>query len=172
MTNKNTAKQTSSAPILPRKSHGRPPGNVPKVTPELKANFLVNLANNGGIVADACKAVDISRTEAYRERDADPEFMAAWIKAVDDGIDVLEDEAKHRAKDGVHEPIFFQGAIVGYVRRPSDQLMSLMLKSHRARYTERHEITGPNGGPLQTTVQIYLPENGRTNGKKKPRGDK
>jgi hypothetical protein len=34
-------------------------------------------------------------------------------------------------------------------------------------YTERHEVTGENGGPVVQQVCIYLPDNGRGDGKPK-----
>lgn len=158
MTKKSAAKQTSSAPILPRKSHGRPPESLPKLTRERIGVFLNELRENGGIVWDAAGTIGVSRFTLYKHREEDPVFAAEWDAAVKIGTDALEDEVVRRAKDTTLE-------------ERSDKMLKYCL-DRRAPIAQKHEITGANGGPLQTTVQIYLPENGRTNGKKKPRGDK
>lgn len=154
-----------------------------KLTPELIEKFLELLANNGGIVSDAAEDLNISRTALYRERDKNPaiggdgphagkKLRDAWDKAVDLGIDVLEDEAKRRALDGTEEPIFYQGDEVGHVWKKSDRCMELMLKGHRNKYREKHEITGPEGKPLMQPVVVYLPDNKRQRGTKPKRKTK
>jgi len=133
-----------------------------KVTRELMEKFLEIVANNGGIVCDAAEDLNISRRALYRKRAADKKFAEAWDKAVDRGIDVIEDEAKRRALDGTEEPVFYKGEVCGYIRRKSDVCMSLVLKAHRSNYRQQsHELTGPGGSPLPSNVTIYLPDNER-----------
>ena len=48
------------------------------------------------------------------------------------GLGALEDEVMRRAKDGVVEPIFYQGQIVGENRRYSDALAMFILKLLRS----------------------------------------
>ena len=45
----------------------------------------------------AARAAGISRARAYDWRDEDPAFDRAWVEAVAEGIDKLEDEAFRRA---------------------------------------------------------------------------
>ena len=123
------------------------------MTPERLANFLTELRENGGIIKRACAKFDISKENIYLHRKKHPDFASQWDEAQYDGIDVLEDTAKERGL------------------ATSDMLLINVIRAYRKKYTERHEVTGANGGPLQTTVQIYLPQNGRTNGKKSG-GDK
>lgn len=79
-----------------------------KLTPEKLTAFCAALAETG-IVARACKAVDISRVTAYEWRDEIPEFKAAWDKALKIGITALEDEAHRRGFEGVDKPLTHQG---------------------------------------------------------------
>ena len=131
-------------------------GHRTKLTPQLLGKFLSILADNGGIVSDACKAVGVARRSIYDKRDADPQFKADWEQAVDRGVDILEDEAKRRAAEGTEEPIFYQGEIVATIKKKSDYLMALLLKGHRTRYKERHELTGPDGQPLSSEVTLKI----------------
>lgn len=133
-----------------------------KLTPALLGQFLVILERNGGIVRHACRNLNISRTALYDKRESDEKFAAAWNKAVDRGIDVLEDEAKKRAIEGEREPIYYQGKRVGSIMKKSDFCLSMVLRAHRAKYRlTRTELTGPEGEPLTDVVRIYLPDNKR-----------
>jgi hypothetical protein len=60
-------------------------------------------------VGQACKAIAMGRTTAYDWRDSDPDFAAAWDRAVKVGVSALEDEVHRRAFEGVEEPIVHQG---------------------------------------------------------------
>lgn len=68
---------------------------------------------------------------AYRWRDEDPEFKAAWDEAVEQNIDDLEACAYRRAIEGWLEPVYFQGKAVGAVRKFSNALTIFMLKKLR-----------------------------------------
>lgn len=125
-----------------------------ELTDERKKKFLEIVIATGGNVTRACAEVDISRQTAYNHRESDPEFAKAWEDAVDKGIDVLEDEARRRAFDGVDEPVFYQGKEVAKIKRYSDFLMGLMLKANRKKYrTATQEITGPEGASVEVTVK-------------------
>lgn len=94
-----------------------------KLTPEKLTAFCAALAETG-IVAKACKAVDISRVTAYQWREDVPEFAAAWDKALKVGITALEDEAHRRAFEGCDEPLTHQGQVTyKYERDEHGQLI-------------------------------------------------
>ena len=68
-------------------------------------------------------AAGIDRDTAYRRRQRDPAFAALWAQAEQDGIDVLEAEARRR---GLSQ---------------SDALLIFLLRAHRPdRYRERVDI--------------------------------
>lgn len=137
-----------------------------KLTQKLIGKFLELLANNGGIVQDAAKDLNISRTALYNKRNRETKFKEIWDEAVDRGIDLLEDEAKRRALNGTEEPIFYEGEMVGTKRYYSDYLTAFILKGHRPKYKERHEISGPDGGPITTSATVvFMPDNKRDKSK-------
>ncbi len=118
-----------------------------------KSTFLTSLAHTCN-VSKAAEAAGVSRTCVYEWRKADPAFATEWEHARRVGAEALEDEAVRRAYEGVEEPIFFQGAQAGIVRRYSDTLLIFLLKGALPeKYAERHrtELTGAAGGPLKMT---------------------
>ena len=64
---------------------------------------------------------------------------------------------------GTEKPVFYQGEVCGTVREHHDTLLIFLLKAKRREvFGERLEHHGPGGGPIQTKVTVYLPDNGRT----------
>jgi hypothetical protein len=120
-------------------------------TKEKQERFLCALADNPNVSA-VCQSEAISRATAYYERDRDEEFRAAWDAAVQLGTRALEDEAIRRAREGTEEPVFYQGAVCGSVRKYSDVLLIFLLKARDPKYRERSalELSGPGGGPVQS----------------------
>lgn len=146
--------------------------------PKWAKAFLRSLGLTGNVTRAATDA-KIDRTVPYDLRDSDPDFAAAWASALEAAADLLEEEARRRAYDGVEKPVVHQGKVVTYwadksgrpvsprtkgarqiplvVRQYSDQLLVTLLKACRpAKFRERHEITGPNGGPLQAHHTLDL----------------
>jgi hypothetical protein len=122
-------------------------------TPKRRETFLRLLAD-GSSVGDACASVDISRNAAYRWRNADPEFRAAWDQAVDHATEIIESVLYNRARDGNLLACIF------------------WLKSHRPAVYNRKQVVQVAGDPDNPvtvdhmhhdgeTVHIYMPSNGR-----------
>lgn len=104
--------------------------------PKWQKAFLSALANSGNVRA-ACRAAGTHRPTVYERRHKDPEFAALWEDALEDAADSLEAEAVRRARGG------------------SDTLLIFLLKGLRPtkwRETTRHELTGPDGGPIETNI--------------------
>ncbi len=117
-----------------------------------KRAFLVALAV-GGTISGAAKAANISRTNHYKWLKDDPvgEYAAAFAQAKEEYADSLEQEVTRRARDGVKEPVYYQGKIVGYVLRYSDNLLMFKLKGERPeKFQERlrAEMMGKDGSPI------------------------
>jgi hypothetical protein len=120
--------------------------------------FLEELAKRGNI-ARACRVAGVARGTAYRMRERDPKFAAAWDFAYEKAADALEEEARRRAVEGVPRLKFTRSGLPiidpktgePYVEWSySDQLLKLLLQGHRPeRFRDRVEHTGPKGGPLQ-----------------------
>ena len=96
-------------------------------TPHKMQAFLEALAQLGS-VKDACRAVGLSKTSAYRLYDQDPGFAAVWDRALTTIRPSLEETAYQRAVVGWDEPVFHGGAVVGYRRRFSDGLLRLLIE--------------------------------------------
>lgn len=116
-----------------------------------KRAFLASYALTGN-VSKACQAAEISRFSHYEWLKNDPDYVEAVAKAAEDAADVLEEEARRRAFEGVDEPVFYQGDVCGTVRKYSDTLLIFLLKGakpQKFRENLRAEVSGPNGGPVQ-----------------------
>lgn len=109
------------------------------------AAFLAVLRETSN-VRRACEAAGIERSTAYRLRDKDTEFNRQWDEAMDEGSDLLEEEARRRAHVGWDEPVFGRIAKdtdgeVGIVRKYSDTLLIFLLKGARPeKYRERQDV--------------------------------
>jgi hypothetical protein len=140
------------------------------------AAFLAALREKP-VVQHACDAVGIERSTAYRARQADKAFADAWADAMEAGVDRAESEAFRRGVEGYEEPVVDKGRLAYRyeryldddggehwrillgadgqpvpltIRKHSDQLLAKVLSARRAAYrTERTELTGADGGPMQ-----------------------
>jgi hypothetical protein len=124
----------------------------------LQERFLDSLAKTGNISA-ACRASGFPRKSAYRLREEDPDFAAAWEQALEEAVESLEQEAWRRAAKGSLKPVFQGGQEVGQIREYSDTLMIFLLKGHKPdKYREngRLEVTGKDGGSLFEGVTTAL----------------
>ena len=111
-----------------------------KLVGRRRARFIEALRESAN-VAEAARRTGVGRTCAYAARQADPAFAEAWDAAIDEATDRLEAEARRRALDGVPEPVFYQGKIVGTIRRYSDRLLVVLLRAYRPeRYREKTEV--------------------------------
>lgn len=118
-----------------------------KFNREKKDQFLEVLQETSSITR-ACKIVGIDKKTAYEHKYANPEFFAEWEAALEIAVDKLLEEAWRRAHDG--EPVTYQGKKIKGVTQKSDLLTMFLIKGRRQEYaTERKEITGRNGGPLE-----------------------
>lgn len=72
---------------------------------------------------------------------ADPEFARGESEAMGVAKDMIEDEIKRRAIEGVEEPVYQGGKLVGHVRHYSDTLL--------LRLAERYET-----GSWRSKVQV------------------
>lgn len=117
-----------------------------------KAAFLKAFLT-AGTVLHAAKAAKIDRHSHYRWMKEDEEYAAAFRDAEVGVTELLEHEAQRRAKDGVEEPVFHDGAIVGHKLKYSDLLMIFLLKA-RAPHKYREVIRNEHSGDVNIHV-IY-----------------
>ena len=102
-------------------------------TPLRQRAFLRALTATGEI-EKACKLARISNTAVRKARAAYPSFAAACDRAIAKAEPTLEQIAVDRAINGVAEPVYHAGQVVGHKRRYSDALMRDALKREDARF--------------------------------------
>lgn len=116
--------------------------------PKMKA-FLAAYEETGSVVR-AAKAAGIQRQLHYRALEKSVEYRTHFEEAEKRFGDALEGHARKLARDGVREPVFFQGIKCGSRLKYSPALIIAMLKALKPeKYRERFEHTGPDGGPIQ-----------------------
>ena len=126
-------------------------------TPKKREQFLDALRNTCNITK-ACDLAGLGRASVYEWREEDDSFAKEWEKALEMGADLLEDEAVRRAKEGVEEPVYQGGKLVGHVRKYSDTLLIFLLKGAKPqKYSNRMELSGNSGTPLQIVSTIPRP---------------
>ena len=101
-------------------------------TPLRQRAFLRALTATGEI-EKACKIARISNTAVRKARAGYPSFAAACDRAIAKAEPTLEQIAVDRAINGVAEPVYHAGQVVGHKRRYSDALMRDALKREDAR---------------------------------------
>jgi hypothetical protein len=101
-----------------------------RLAQQKKRRFLEALTQTCNVSA-SCEIAGLARETAYYWKSRDLDFSAAWDEAMERGLDALEDEVMRRAKDGVAEPVYYQGRVVGETPRYSDVLAMFILKSKR-----------------------------------------
>jgi hypothetical protein len=109
-------------------------------------------------VRAACLSAGIDRATVYQWEANDPDFADKFHAAELDANDMIRAELFRRAVQGVEKPVVSMGKVVYQdgkplmVREYSDSLLSLLAKARMPEFrdTSRHEVTGKDGGPIQT----------------------
>lgn len=124
---------------------------VRTVTPKKLARFLEALSETGNVRLAASRST-LSIMTLYRYRKTHPTFQQDWDQALETAMDaVLEPEATRRAVEGVLEPIYYQGAKVGTVRKYSDTLLIFLLKGGKP---EKYKEVREERQHVTLTVQL------------------
>ncbi len=120
-------------------------------TAETKTKFLAGFGQIA-TVTGAAEHAKVSRRVHYLWLEDDADYAAAFTQAQLEANDRLESEARRRAVAGVNEPVYYQGEVVGTVKKHSDTLLIFLLKGAMPdKYRDRHELTGAGGGPIETS---------------------
>lgn len=113
-----------------------------------KEAFVEALARHGN-ASQAAREIGIHPTTARYHRDKDTTFALAWDQAMEEFMDGLEAEAVRRAKEGVDEPVFHEGVIVGYKRKYSDSLMNTLLSGRRGKVFGKQKVDVEHSGAIE-----------------------
>ena len=83
-----------------------------------------------GTIGHAAEAAGISR-RSHINWIRQPEYAEAFAAAKDAFVESLEAEVARRARDGVEEPVYQGGKLVGTISKKSDTLAIFLLKANR-----------------------------------------
>lgn len=95
-------------------------------TTERQGRFLERLAGTG-CVTEACRAVGLSTTSAYRAYQRMPDFAMFWNRALNARRPMMEDAAFERAVRGSVVPLTRLGKVIGQRRHFSDSLLRFLI---------------------------------------------
>lgn len=93
-----------------------------------RARLFLDCLGHTGCVRDACRVVGISSNSAYRLKRQQPDFAAAWGKALARSRQGLMAVAYKRAVEGRETVIIRKGVEVERRIAPSDAMLALLLK--------------------------------------------
>ena len=117
--------------------------------------FLATFARLGTVQA-ACMESRVPRRSVYNWLERDEAFAREFEQSRDAAADVVEAECRRRAVEGIPDPVYFQGRVVGSVQRYSDACLLALLNAYRPeRFKHRHELSGRDGRPLATVHVSY-----------------
>lgn len=105
-----------------------------------KKELLEALETSLGVVTTACRQVGLGRTTFYKYCNEDPEFKRKVDEIENVAFDFVESQLYRQIQDGNTAATIFW----------------LKTKGKNRGYSERFELTGANGEPLQP-LQIILP---------------
>lgn len=111
------------------KPETRGPGRAP--LPKARVNAFFHHLGRTGSVTVAANRAQLRRSTLYERRQNDEEFAERWAKALDLGVERLQDNAMNRAMNGTPRPVFRNGQQVGSVRQYDNKLLQFLLRSHR-----------------------------------------
>jgi len=127
----------------------------PKTTKERAQALLAAYAETCNI-RQAAKRAGINRSTHYRWLEKYPRYAAVFQESKRAAADYLESVAVERASVGWLEPVHYQGAICGHVRRFDSGLMQFLLRGLKPDVygVQKTEVSGPQGTPIQAKIEV------------------
>ena len=98
-------------------------------------------------IGQSAEAAHVTRWAHYEWMKTDPEYVKQFQSASSIATLVLEDEVIRRAVHGVEEPVYYEGKVVGGIRKFSDVLLMFKLKQLKPEYRENfsHRLVDDQG---------------------------
>jgi hypothetical protein len=124
-----------------------------KRSAERDERFFTALENGHGVVA-AAEAAGYERRTVYRWKKDNPDFATRWSAALEMALDLLEEEADRRGREGWDEPVFFHGAQVGSKHKYSDALLLARLKAVRPELYNSEHVKRPRAPVREQQVDF------------------
>jgi hypothetical protein len=109
-----------------------------------------------GNVSAAARAAGVHRGTAYRHRQVEPEFRAAWDEAGEVAADALEAEVRRRGMEGWEEPVYYNGVECGRIRKYDSKLLMFLLRALRPEKIRDHAPVCPTGDRPGRVEVVYV----------------
>jgi len=125
----------------------------PRWTPERMQQYCTILAEHGR-PGDAARAVGTSKRNVVRKRESCPEFDQMVLDALEQFKEWTIARVQQHAWEGVREPIYQGGELVGDKTAYSTQLQVLEARRVVPEYRERHhvEVSGDASKPVRVDL--------------------
>jgi hypothetical protein len=137
---------------MPRKKQSEDPRSVHEKQKEFLGHYGDTLS-----VARAATLAKVDRHDHYRWFRKYTNYARAFDQAKAIAGHYLETDAITRAGEGWDEPVYYQGAVCGQVRRYDSGLMQFLLRGLLPeKYGYRTEISGPQGAPIQAKIEVVF----------------
>ena len=138
------------------KPESRGPGRAPMPAAQVNA-FFHHLGRTGSVTVAANRA-QLRRTTLYQMRQEDDAFAERWARALDLGVERLQDNAMNRAMNGTPKPVWRNGQKIGSVQQFDNRLLQFLLKAHRPDlYGDRGHAAAP-GLPFDLVKRMAAAE--------------
>ena len=111
----------------PRKRIGR--NRAAPSSREMRQAAFLDALRSAGAVSGAARRTGITRNEHREWLAHDPRYSAQVRDIEEDLGDDLELELRRRALIGTEEPVFYKGEYLGTVRKPSNELLIVLLRA-------------------------------------------
>lgn len=134
---------------MPRKKQKEKlPATAPKssmtISKKKRKHFLNLLSQTGRVEASARAVGYTSSAFLQKLRREDEDFAAEWELALAAAADHLGDVAIERAENGVLEPVFYKGQVVGHKVNYSDSLLMFILRKLDPSYRDSAQTSETN----------------------------
>ncbi len=146
-------------PYMTKMEHKRLLQRICKEHPELWQRRCLARLRRYGIISDACNYAHVSVGTFKKTMLENPEFKAAVKQARRQSCEYMEKELFRRGVEGVKEPVYQGGKLVGYKMVYSDACLIFDLKSRNPKKFREHyktEIVGEGGKPISQTQIVNL----------------
>ena len=141
----------------------RHPGTVDKRFTSARQEKYLNALKEHGEEALARDEVGIHRETVKRHRLKTPGFNEAEEEAMRIYRARLAATVHRRGVDGVQEPIYWNGLVVGWVTKYSDRMLELQVKRHIPEYRDKVTVNQEHSGTVALLSDLSkLPPDIRT----------
>lgn len=128
---------------------------MPRTQAQANARAFLAAYRLSGDITAAAAAAKIDRSNHYQWLKASPGYKLAFEQCREELADDIEAGAIKRCREGVLEPVYYQGLKVGVVRRFDVGREMFLLRGMKPKvYGHKAEFTGAGGGPIRTAIEV------------------